>query len=94
MEAQSGHGSLASIVRERVDHALLRECINTVSHIVDSDDAVALPKHKGALVRSDGYGGYFFFSEALVRDLFTFSAQVILTDIPRLCVETEHLVRI
>ena len=94
MEAQTGHGSLASIVREGVDYTLLCECVNTVSHIVDSNDAIALSKHEGALVWSDGHGGDLLLGEALVRDVLTFFAQVILTDIPWLRVETEHFVRI
>ena len=73
---------------------MLGECINTISHIVDFDDAVALPKHERALVRCDGYSGDLLLGEALVGDVFTFFAQVILNDIPRLRVKTEHLVRI
>ena len=68
--------------------------VNTISHIVDSDDAVALSKHEGALVRCDGYSSDFLLGEALVGDVFTFFAQVILNDIPRLRVKTEHFVRI
>ena len=94
MEAQSGHSSLATIVREGINDTLLCECINTVFDVVDSDDAVALPKYKGALVRSDGYSADFLLGEALVRDVFTFFAQIILSDIPRLRVKTQHLVRI